>query len=109
MASLFYLISRADPIPDTDQPVLGEIDDVAVFLLVWRVFRSQCPTEVWEDHLHRIKPGESGFDRDLTWLKEYASNLTEYMDRNLDMVVERHGKGSGGGRPLFHSERPVRD
>ncbi len=30
LAALFYLISRVDPIPETDQRVPGQIDDVAV-------------------------------------------------------------------------------
>lgn len=96
VAALAYLLSPIDLIPDFI-PVLGQIDDVAVFLMVWQVFRSQCPPEVWEEHLHRIKMGESDFDRDMGWLKEHASTLMDYLDRNLDRVIERYGKGSSKG------------
>lgn len=97
-AALAYLLSPIDLIPDFI-PVLGQIDDVAVFLMVWKVFRGLCPPEVWEEHLSRIKLGESDFDRDTAWLKEHASGLMGYLDRNLDRVIERYGKGSGGRKP----------
>ena len=97
VAALAYLLSPIDLIPDFI-PILGQIDDVAVFLMVWRIFRSQCPSEVWEEHLHRIKLGESDFDRDLSWLRDHASNLVAYVERNLDRLLERYGKG-GGARP----------
>lgn len=97
LAALAYVVSPIDLIPDFI-PVLGQLDDVAVFLVVWRMFRSLCPPEVWEEHLQRIRLGESDFDRDFAWLKEHASGLIDYVDRNLDRLLERYGKGSGGQR-----------
>jgi len=98
VAALAYLLSPIDLIPDFI-PVLGQIDDVAVFLMVWKVFRTQCPPEVWEEHLQRIRLGESDFDRDMGWLKEHATSLTDYLERNLDRLIERCGKGGGNQRP----------
>lgn len=91
VAALAYLISPIDLIPDFI-PVLGQMDDVVVFLTVWRVFRSMCPEEVWQDQLQKVKAGESDFDRDFAWLKENASGLVGYVDKNLDQVLKRYGK-----------------
>jgi uncharacterized membrane protein YkvA (DUF1232 family) len=97
LAALGYLLSPVDLIPDFI-PGLGQIDDVVLFLLVWQIFKSQCPKEVWEEHLARIRLGESDFDRDFARLKERASGLVEYMERNLDQILRRFGRLGEGGR-----------
>lgn len=96
--ALAYVLSPVDLTPDFI-PVLGQLDDVVLFLIVWQVFRSQCPPEVWEEHLRRIKLGESDFDRDLGWLKKNAASLVEYVDQNLGRLLERYGKGGGNHGP----------
>ncbi len=98
VAALAYLLSPIDLIPDFI-PVIGQIDDVVVFLAVWRAFQNLCPKEVWEEHLSLVKAGESDFDRDFAWLKTNASGLVNYIDRNLDRILQRYGQARPNRKP----------
>ncbi len=90
-AALAYLISPIDLIPDFI-PVIGQIDDMVVFMTVWKAFRSMCPEAIWEEHLRLVKTGESDFDRDFAWLKKHASGLVDYVDRNQERILRKYGK-----------------
>ena len=53
-ASLVYLISRIDFIPDV-VPIIGRIDDVVVILVSLAVFLAMAPRDVVLEHLGRGK------------------------------------------------------
>jgi uncharacterized membrane protein YkvA (DUF1232 family) len=54
--SLLYLASPIDIIPDVI-PVVGEVDDLIVLIVVCRLFMRMCPPEVVQEHVHRIGSG----------------------------------------------------
>lgn len=83
LAAIGYIISPVDLIPDFI-PWLGQLDDVALFLLVWQIFKSRCPAEVWQEHLERIRRGESDFDRDLTLIREKVGALANTCSKMCD-------------------------
>lgn len=98
VGALAYLLSPIDLIPDFI-PILGQLDDVVVFMAVWRAFRGMCPENVWEEHLKLIQIGESDFDRDLAWLRANASGLVEYVEQNLDRLLQRYGNRADNRKP----------
>jgi len=53
-ATLAYLISPIDLIPDFIFPIIGEMDDIAVVLAGLRTLLRQTPTNVLHEHLTQI-------------------------------------------------------
>ena len=53
VAGVLYVVSPVDLIPDV-LPVIGEVDDLVVLIVVCRLFVYLCPPEVVRDHVHRI-------------------------------------------------------
>ncbi|HSJ59563.1 MAG TPA: DUF1232 domain-containing protein [Anaerolineae bacterium] len=62
IASLLYLLSPVDILPDLVLPGLGQIDDLAMLLLAAKVFVDLSPPGVVREHLAEIfgVPRESG-------------------------------------------------
>ena len=53
VVGVLYLLSPIDLIPDA-LPVIGEVDDLVVLVVVCRLFMYLCPPEVVRDHVRRI-------------------------------------------------------
>jgi uncharacterized membrane protein YkvA (DUF1232 family) len=53
VVGVLYLLSPIDLIPDA-LPVIGEVDDLVVLIVVCRLFMYLCPPEVVRDHVRRI-------------------------------------------------------
>lgn len=53
LLSLLYWVSPIDIISDVI-PVVGEIDDLVVLIVVCRLFMYMCPREVVQEHVGRI-------------------------------------------------------
>ena len=86
-----YLINPIDIIPDFI-PVLGQLDDVAVTLLVLDVFIRSAPKEVVDEHLARISRNEDDLRRDLAQAERVLGKGYERLRDNLVGVLERSGK-----------------
>ena len=56
VVGVLYLLSPIDIIPDA-LPVIGEVDDLVVLIVVCRLFMYLCPPEVVREHVHRIDAG----------------------------------------------------
>ena len=52
-AGAVYVLSPLDLIPDV-VPVIGEVDDLVVLVLLCRLFVYLCPPEVVREHVRRI-------------------------------------------------------
>ena len=50
---VLYVLSPIDLIPDV-VPVIGEVDDLVVLILLCRLFVYLCPPEVVHEHVRRI-------------------------------------------------------
>jgi uncharacterized membrane protein YkvA (DUF1232 family) len=50
---VLYVLSPIDLIPDV-VPVIGEVDDLVVLILLCRLFVYLCPPEVVREHVRRI-------------------------------------------------------
>ncbi len=59
LAGVAYLLSPLDFLPDV-LPLLGEVDDVMVLLLLMRLFISLSPEEVVQDVVNRMSGKSSG-------------------------------------------------
>lgn len=53
-AVLVYLLSPIDIIPDLAPPGLGQLDDLAVILLGFKLFIDLAPAEVVREHLRKL-------------------------------------------------------
>jgi uncharacterized membrane protein YkvA (DUF1232 family) len=53
-ASLIYLLSPIDLLPDLMLPGFGQLDDLAVILLSIKVFVNLCPPAVVAEHLEQL-------------------------------------------------------
>jgi uncharacterized membrane protein YkvA (DUF1232 family) len=51
--SLVYVVSPIDIIPDVI-PIVGEIDDLVVLIVVCRLFMQMCPRDVVQEHVREI-------------------------------------------------------
>lgn len=58
LGACLYVVSPVDLIPDFALPLLGQLDDLAIFLLAARGFIRNAPREVVLEHLERIERGE---------------------------------------------------
>jgi uncharacterized membrane protein YkvA (DUF1232 family) len=56
VAAIGYLILPFDIIPDV-VPIIGEVDDVVIFLAACRLFIALCPTELVREHVQQIDAG----------------------------------------------------
>jgi len=54
IAAMAYLISPIDLIPDILFPVIGEVDDIVVMYLGFRLFVELAPPEVVHEYLMRL-------------------------------------------------------
>jgi uncharacterized membrane protein YkvA (DUF1232 family) len=52
-AALLYVVSPVDLVPDV-LPVIGEVDDLVVLIVVCRLFVYLCPPEVVREHVRWI-------------------------------------------------------
>lgn len=93
---LGYLVSPLDVIPDFI-PVLGQLDDVAVTLLVLDLFIRNAPKEVVDDHLARIARNEDDLRRDLDLAARVLGENFTHLRDNLQRVLERRGARSRSG------------
>lgn len=53
VASAAYAVSPLDFLPDV-MPLLGQVDDLTIFVMACRMFIQLCPREVVEEHIARI-------------------------------------------------------
>ncbi len=51
LLALAYVVSPIDLIPDYSFPVLGQLDDMAVMVLVLRFFLTASPPQAVEEHM----------------------------------------------------------
>ena len=60
VAAIAYVVSPIDLIPNAVVPIVGALDDAAVFWLGITLFESLCPEEVVREHrnaLQKVVPG----------------------------------------------------
>lgn len=86
-----YLINPIDVIPDFI-PVLGQLDDIAVVLLVLDLFIRSAPKEVVDDHLGRIARNEDDLRRDLAQAERLLGETFVRLRDNLVGILEKSGK-----------------
>ncbi len=86
-----YLVNPIDVIPDFI-PVLGQLDDVAVTLLVLDVFIRSAPPEVVDEHLARISRNEDDLRRDLARVEELLGGAYVRLRDNLPGILSQSGK-----------------
>lgn len=53
---VLYVVSPIDFIPDF-MPLIGEVDDLVMVLIVCKLFMYLCPREVVQEHVRRIDAG----------------------------------------------------
>lgn len=63
VGAIAYLFLPIDAIPDVI-PILGQLDDVAVLLLGFRMFIEFCPSAVVEEHMKTLTGKSEGWDVD---------------------------------------------
>lgn len=85
-----YLLTPLDIIPDFI-PILGQVDDVAVALLVFDLFIRSAPREVVDEHLARISRDEDFVRQDLAQAQRVLGDSFTYIRDNLERVLERTG------------------
>ena len=56
IAAVAYLISPIDLIPDILFPVIGEVDDIVVMYIGFRLFIELAPPEVVHEYLQQLVP-----------------------------------------------------
>src|SRR5438105_10169268 len=93
-----YLVNPLDIIPDFI-PVLGQLDDIAVTLLVLDAFIKSVPAEVVDEHLARISRNEDDLRHDLVEAERLLGGTYNKVRDNLQSVLNR-----GGGRFRSASE-----
>ena len=55
VSGLVYAVTPMDFLPDLI-PLLGQMDDLAIFTMVCRMFIQLCPRPVVDEHMARIDP-----------------------------------------------------
>jgi uncharacterized membrane protein YkvA (DUF1232 family) len=50
-----YLISPVDLVPDFLVPILGQIDDLFILMIVLRFFLKKCPRDVLMEHVRQVE------------------------------------------------------
>ena len=56
-ALVIYVVSPIDFVPDL-LPVVGQIDDIVIFMVIMLQFINACPVEVIQEHKQAILNGE---------------------------------------------------
>lgn len=88
-----YIVAPIDLIPDFI-PILGQVDDVAVTLLVLDLFIRSAPREVVDDHLARIARNEDTLREDLAQAQRVLGDSYTRIRDNLERILERTGTRS---------------
>jgi uncharacterized membrane protein YkvA (DUF1232 family) len=86
-----YLVFPLDIIPDFI-PVIGQLDDVAVALLVLDHFIQNAPRDVVDEHLARIARNEDDLRADLAQAREALGGNFENIRDNLQRILDKYGK-----------------
>lgn len=86
-----YILTPLDIIPDFI-PILGQVDDIAVALLVFDFFIRSAPREVVDEHLARIALDEDAVRRDLAQAQRVLGDSFSYIRDNLERILERTGR-----------------
>jgi uncharacterized membrane protein YkvA (DUF1232 family) len=86
-----YLVNPFDIIPDFI-PILGQLDDIAVTLLVLDLFIRSAPKEVVDEHLARISRNEDDLRRDLAQAERLLGGTYVKVRDNLQGILDRGGK-----------------
>jgi len=85
-----YLVNPIDIIPDFI-PVFGQLDDIAVTLLVLDVFIRSAPKDVVDEHLARISRNEDDLHRDLLQAEHLLGSTYAKLRDNLQGVLSKSG------------------
>lgn len=85
-----YIVNPIDIIPDFI-PVIGQLDDIAVTLLVLDVFIRSAPKEVVDEHLARISRNEDDLRRDLAQAERLLGGTYTKLRDNLQGVLSKSG------------------
>lgn len=86
-----YLVMPIDIIPDFI-PILGQLDDIAVALIVLDRFIAAAPKDVVDDHLARIARNQDDLRRDLREAEKVLGEGFERLRDNLQGVLAKSGK-----------------
>ena len=89
-----YLVNPIDIIPDFI-PVIGQLDDIAVTLLVLDMFIRSAPPEVVNEHLARIARNEDDLRRDLLEAERLLGGSYTKLRDNLQGVLSKSGRRFG--------------
>jgi uncharacterized membrane protein YkvA (DUF1232 family) len=89
-----YLVNPIDIIPDFI-PVIGQLDDIAVTLLVVDMFIRSAPRDVVDEHLARIARNEDDLRRDLRQAEQLLGDTYTKLRDNLDNVLNKGGRRFG--------------
>lgn len=85
VAGVFYLLSPVDFLPDWALPGLGELDDLAVVLLMLKAFVDLSPPDIVREHLEGLagRRGKSQPANDLS-SSPYIDGSYRILDENED-------------------------
>jgi uncharacterized membrane protein YkvA (DUF1232 family) len=86
-----YLVNPIDIIPDFI-PVLGQLDDIAVTLLVLDLFIRSAPKEVVDEHLARIARNEDDLRADLLQAERLLGGTYTKVRDNLQGILNKGGR-----------------
>lgn len=86
-----YLVSPIDVIPDFI-PVFGQLDDIAVALIVLDRFIQSAPREVVDEHLARIARNEDDLRGDMRQAERVLGEGFQRLRDNLQSVLSKSGK-----------------
>jgi len=81
VGAVAYLFFPVDAIPDVI-PVLGQLDDVAVVLLGFRIFIEFCPAHVVEEHM-RTLTGKTDWEVEKSTTKRAASTESDEIETTV--------------------------
>lgn len=95
-----YLVAPFDLIPDFI-PILGQVDDIAVTLLVVDLFIRGAPREIVDEHLARIARNEDVVREDLAQAQRLLGEGFTRIRDNLERILERTGSRARPGRDAF--------
>src|ERR671936_1907234 len=85
-----YLVNPIDLIPDFI-PVIGQLDDIAVTLLVLDLFIRSAPKEVVDEHLARIARNEDDLRHDLEQAERLLGDTYTKVRDNLQGILVKGG------------------
>lgn len=85
-----YIVNPIDLIPDFI-PVLGQLDDIAVTLIVLDLFIRSAPKEVVDEHLARISRNQDDLRRDLEQAERVLGGTFGWLRDNLVGILKKGG------------------